>query len=243
MKKNNVIFGIVGLVLGLIIGFAVTNSINRNAYSQMATQNAQNAAFSGNQPQVSNQVVRDQPRSGGAAMPQIQQTLDRAKNEPDNFAAQMEAGEMYYRIQRFEEAADYFEKAIQIRPDDYDALVKAGNARFDAGAIKMESGGNGTEDFIKAEKIYEAALTKKPNDPDVRTDLGLTYLYRQPKDIERALKEFRASLVADPNHEITLQSMARALKEKGDTAAFQETLVKLEKVNPDNRTLGQLRNQ
>ncbi|HEX8564459.1 MAG TPA: tetratricopeptide repeat protein [Pyrinomonadaceae bacterium] len=242
MKKENVLFGIVGLIIGLIIGFAVTNSINRNAYSQMATQNAPNAALSGNLPQVSNQVVRDQPGTGGA-MPQIQQTLDRAKNEPGNFAAQMEAGEMYYRIQRFEEAAGFFENAIQIKPDDFDALVKAGNARFDAGAIKMENGGDGTEDFKRAEKIYVVALTKKPDDASVRTDLGLTYFYRQPKDIERALKEFQTSLAADPNHEMTLQVMARALKEKGDAAGLQETLAKLEKVNPNNPTLKQLRTQ
>jgi tetratricopeptide (TPR) repeat protein len=242
MKKENVLFGIVGLVIGLIIGFAVTNSINRNAYSQMATQNAPNTALSGSLPQVSNQVVRDQAGTGGA-MPQIQQTIDRAKNEPGNFAAQMEAGEIYNRIQRFDEAADFFEKAIQIKPDDYDAVVKAGNTRFDAGAIKMENGGDGTEDFKRAEKIYDAALAKNPNDPSVRTDLGLTYFYRQPKDIERALKEFQTSLAADPNHEMTLQVMARALKEKGDAAALQETLAKLEKVNPSNPTLKQLRTQ
>ncbi|HEX8399629.1 MAG TPA: tetratricopeptide repeat protein [Pyrinomonadaceae bacterium] len=242
MKKENVLFGIVGLVFGLIIGFVVTNSINRNAYSQMATESAPNAALSGNQPQVSNQVVRDQPGTRGA-MPQIQQTIDRAKNEPGNFAAQMEAGEIYNRIQRFDEAADFFEKAIQIKPDDYDAVVKAGNARFDAGAIKMENGGDGTEDFKRAEKIYASALEKRPNDTDVRTDLGLTYLYRKPKDIERAFKEFQVSFSANPNHEITLQSMALALKEKGDAAALKETLVKLEKVNPGNKTLKELRTQ
>lgn len=176
-------------------------------------------------------------------MPQIQQTLDRAKNEPQNFAAQMEAGEVYYRIQRFDEAAGFFEKAIQLKPDDYDAVVKAGNARFDAGAIKMENNADGTEDFKRAEKIYAAALAKNPNDPSVRTDLGLTYFYRQPKDIERALKEFQTSLGIDPNHEMTLQVMARALKEKGDATALQETLAKLEKVNPNNSTLKQLRSQ
>lgn len=243
MKKENVLFGIIGLLVGLVIGFAVTNSINRNAYSQMAQQSAQNPMSSANQPQVSSQAVKDQPGTGGAAMPQIQQTLDRAKNEPNNFEAQMAAGDMYFRIQRFDEAAGYFEKAVQIKPDDYDAIVKAGNARFDAGAIKMENGGDGSEDFKRAEKIYAAALAKKPDDVNVRTDLGLTYFYRKPKDIERALKEFQASLDKNPNHEMTLQVMARAFKEKGDAAALQETLAKLEKVNPNNRTLKELRTQ
>lgn len=242
MKKENVLFGIVGLLFGVIIGFAVTNSINRNAYSQMAMQGAPSAAMPGNLPQVSNQVVRDQPNTGGA-MPQIQQTIDRANKEPGNFEAQIAAGDVYYQIQRFDEAAAFFEKALQIKPSDYDTIIKTGNARFDAGALKMENNQDGTEDFKRAEKIYAAALAKNPNDANVRTDLGLTYFYRQPKDIERALKEFQASLAADPNHEMTLQVMARALKEKGDTAALLQTLAKLEKVNPNNQVLKQLRTQ
>ena len=41
---------------------------------------------------------------------------------------------------------------------------------------------------------------------------------------------------------MTLQSLARALKEKGDAADLQETLAKLEQVNPNNPALKQLRN-
>lgn len=238
MKKENILFGIIGLLIGLIVGFVATNSINRDGYGQAGVAANPNAL-----PQVSSQVVRDQTGTGGAAMPQIQQTLDRAKNEPNNFEAQMAAGDMYYRIQRFDEAANYFERAMKIKPDDYDTLIKAGNARFDSGALTMEQGGDGTESFKLAEKIYADALAKKPNDVNVRTDLGLTYFYRQPKDIERALKEFRTSLAADPNHEMTLQVAARALAEKGDAAGTQEMLAKLEKVNPNNPVIKELRNK
>lgn len=241
MKKENVLFGIIGLLIGLIVGFTVTNSINRSGYSQMATPNA--GLTAANQSQVSTQAVKDQPRTGGGAMPQIQQTIDRAKNEPNNFEAQIAAADMYYRIQRFEEAAAFFEKALQIKPEDYETIVQLGNSYFDAGAIKMEQGGDGSENFKKAEKIYEKALAKKPDDVSVKTDLGLTYFYRQPKDIERALKEFKASLAINPSHEMTLQVMARAQKEKGDNAALQETLGKLEKLKPNNPVLQQLKSE
>ena len=236
MKKENLLYGIIGVLVGLIIGFTGTNYINR---SSLAQQNAPTANPA--QPQISNQVVRDQPQTGGM-MPQVQQTLDRAEREPNNFDAQLAAGDMYYRIQRFEEAAAFFEKALQIKPENYDVLVKAGNARFDAGAFTMERSGNGTEFFQQAEKHYAAALAKNPVDVNVRTDLGLTFFYRQPKDIDRAIKEYRTSLETNPNHEMTLQSLARALKEKGDAADLQETLAKLEQVNPNNPALKQLRN-
>lgn len=244
MNKENALFGIIGVLAGLIIGFMATNYINQKGYEQIAAAPAgspQTAAPSaGNQPQIDQKVVREQAQKGGM-QPQIQQTLDLAKNEPSNFEAQMAAGEMYYKIQRFEEAAGFFDKAAQLKPDDTAALSKAGHAFYDAAAIKMESGGDGTVNFQTAEKFYARVLAKTPADFNVRTDMGLTFLYRQPKDIERAVAEFRKSLETNPNHEITLQVLCGALKEKGDITGAQEILTRLEKVNPNNPNLAKLR--
>jgi tetratricopeptide (TPR) repeat protein len=235
MTKENVLFGIIGLILGLIVGFAVTNSINRGGYGQTIAQNS-NAAVGALPPQINNQVVRDQPAgggnaAGGAAMPGVQQAIDRAKNEPSNSDAQIAAGEMFYRIQRFDEAIQYFERANAVKPDDLNVLVKLGNSYFDTGK------------YDQAEKWYTAALKKNPNDVNVRTDLGLTFYLRQPRDIERAVSEYRKSLETNPNHELTLQNLAAALKEKGDAQALNETLARLETVNPQNPVVKQLRGQ
>ncbi len=44
MKKENILFAVSGLLVGLIIGFFAANSINRNAVSQQTTaQNQPNA--------------------------------------------------------------------------------------------------------------------------------------------------------------------------------------------------------
>lgn len=228
MNKENVLFGIIGLLAGLIIGFTATNYINRNSL----TQNAIVAPAQQQLPQVNNQVVRDQVqtggKTGGAPLPQIQEALDAAKNAPNNFEAQMAAAEIYYRIQRFDEAADYFEKASKIKPDNYDALVKAGNAFYDAGKFEVAS------------DWYLKALAKNPDDVNVRTDLGVTFVERSNPDLERAIQEFRGSLKRNPNHEQTLNNLAIALNRKGDAAGLQETLAQLAKVNPNNPLLGKL---
>lgn len=241
MNKENILFGIIGLLVGLIVGFLATNYINRSETAQIVAVPT-NAAqpknpHAGNVPQINNQVVRDQTQTGGM-MPQVQEIINRAKNEPNNYEAQMAAGEIYYKIQRFAESAHFFEKASELKPGDFGTLVKAGNAYYDAGAMLMENGGDGTPNFKLAEKFYTAALAKNANDVNVRTDLGLTFFLRQPKEVDRAIAEYRKSLEINPNHELTLQNLAAAYKEKGDNAALQETLARLQKVNPNNPILG-----
>jgi tetratricopeptide (TPR) repeat protein len=194
-------------------------------------------------PQINNQVVRDQNqtggKTGGAALPQVQEKLDRANNNPNDFAAQEEAGEMYYRIKGYDKAALYYEKANQLKPDDYGVIVQLGNVYYDKAATATEAGNDGTADFKLAEKWYLKALAKKPDDVNVRTDLGLTFFLREPKDVDRAIQEYRKSLEINPNHELTLQNLAAAFKEKGDTNGLQATLNQLQKINPNNPAVTQ----
>jgi tetratricopeptide (TPR) repeat protein len=216
MKQQNILYGIIGLLLGLILGFFGANYINRNSAIPVQAQN--------NDPSIQQTAPQiPQPKTGGgAAVPEVQAAIEKAKNEPDNFDAQKQAGLMYYNIGRMDEALKFFTVANRINPEDFDTNVKIGNINFDAGK------------FVEAEKFYTAALKQKPSDVDVRTDMGLTFFFRQPRDIDRAIAEYRKSLEYKPDHELTLQNLCAALKEKGDTAALAEAIKKLEAVNPQN---------
>jgi tetratricopeptide (TPR) repeat protein len=95
--------------------------------------------------------------------------------------------------------------------------------------------------FADAQKWYEQALARKSDDVDVRTDLGLTFFLREPKDIDRTIKEYQTSLSINPNHEATLQNLAVAYSEKKDAENLRSTLAKLEKVNPTNQIIQRLK--
>jgi tetratricopeptide (TPR) repeat protein len=150
------------------------------------------------------------------------QAIDKAKQQPNDYDAQMTAADLYYQIQRFDDAATFYEAAAKLKPSEVEPLIKAGNANFDG------------EKYADAEKWYLLALAKKPNDINVRTDLGLTFFLREPRDIDRAIKEYKTSLALDPNHKITLQNLALAYKEKGDKTNFDATAEKLRAVDPNN---------
>jgi tetratricopeptide (TPR) repeat protein len=65
-------------------------------------------------------------------MPEIAQTLETADKEPENFEAQVKAGDMYAKIQKFDEAVKFYEKANRAKPDDYETIIKTGNTYFDS---------------------------------------------------------------------------------------------------------------
>jgi tetratricopeptide (TPR) repeat protein len=224
MDKNNFFFAGGGLILGLIIGFFVANSINRSAISQQTTaQNTQNAPVL---PQQQSVAVQS---SQNGMMPQVAETLEKAKNEPNNFEAQTKAGDMYAQIQKFDKAIEFYEQAHRINLTDYDTIVKIGNAYFDM------------RRFEDAEKWYAQALEKNPDDVNVRTDLGTTFVERKNPDFDRAVKEFQISLQKNPRHEPTLYNLGVAYFKKGDSAEAQKTLRLFESINPQSELMTRLR--
>ncbi|MGB7921777.1 MAG: tetratricopeptide repeat protein [Pyrinomonadaceae bacterium] len=230
MTKENVLFSIIGLLLGLIIGFIATNSINQSGggsapRAQQTAKPTTQSELPPDHPTVPSNGVAD----SGQMQAAVTEAIQKARSEPDNFEAQMEAAQLYYQIRRYNEAIEFLLRANQLRPDSYEAVVALANTYFDA------------EKYKEAEQWYTAALIKRPEDINVRTDLGLTFLFREPPDIDRAISEFRKSLQRDPRHEQTLQNLTVALTRKGDAKEAQATLAKLEEVNPSSQSLAKLR--
>ena len=227
MSKDNVLFGIVGLLAGLIIGFVATNYINTR---QGVIGNA-STSQAGNLPQGHPEVSDGQNPSQSlkGAVPEVQAAIEQAKAEPNNFDAQTKAATLYEQIQRFDGAVEFRERAHQINPDDYGTIVKLGDDNYDS------------EKFEEAEKWYSMALSKKPDAVDVRTDMGLTFVLRDRPDYDRAIQEFKRSLEFQPNHTKTLQNLTVAYIRKGDAAEATAALARLEALDGSNPAIGKLR--
>jgi len=97
--------------------------------------------------------------------------------------------------------------------------------------------------FGEARVYYNKALATKPEDTNVHTLLGMTYFFGQPSDPERAIKEYRKSLAAEPRHEMALQSLASALIATGALAEAEKRIEELQTVNNANASLSNLRAQ
>ena len=233
MQKENLLYAVVGLLLGAIIGFMFANSINKSAVMPTPSSPVPASASNGKNPALppdhpplgtSSGAASDDPEAA-ASMMQVTSAIEKAKAAPQDFEAQMTAADLYYQIQRFEDAAKFYEAANKLKPADPEPVIKLGNSLFDA------------EKYVEAEKWYTQALAKDPKNITVRTDLGLTYFLREPREVDRAIAEYQKSLAIDPDHEITLQNLLLAYREKGDNARLAETTERLKKVNPKNPAL------
>ena len=107
--------------------------------------------------------------------------------------------------------------ATVARNDDANvaARVQLGNLYFDA------------ERFPEAATWYEEAFALDPRNPDVSTDLGVSYYYSNQPD--KALEQFDRSLEVDPLHVKTLlnQGIVLAFGKRdldGATASWQKVV-------------------
>lgn len=226
MNKDNILYGIIGLLIGVILGFFATNSINRGVLLTAPTTTSGGATAGGTGALPPGHPSLDSTGSGAA---EATAASEKARKESSSFEAQMQAASLNYQIRSYQQALEFYDRANKLKPNDFEVLASLGNVNFDL------------EHYPEAERWYQQALQLKPDAVNVLTDLGSTYFLRTPRELDKAIAAYRTSLNYDPRHERTLQNLVGALIEKGDKAAARETLKRLEEVNPSNTALPELR--
>ena len=219
--QGKLLYGVGGLIIGLAAGFFAANSLNRQAVVVPSS-----TATVGSIPGGSTTEDTIQP---GEMQADVAQTLQKAESEPSNFAAQMQAGDMYARIGRFDRAIEFYLRGVGLNPQNAAANIVLANAYFDS------------QNFEEAEKYYSKGLEIEPNNVNARTDLGATFVERKSPDYDRAIQEFRKALEQDPKSAPTLYYLGVAQLRKGDRAEAEKTLAELEKNNPQNELANRLR--
>ncbi len=180
MTRENLLFAIIGVLFGFIVGFMFASSMSQRAANPAVTS--------------SQTLPADHPpvQSKDAQNPQqmfadVQAAIKKARGEPNDFDAQMKAAELYYQIQRYDQAIEFLLKANQLKPDSSEAVVALGQVNLDAGH------------YDQAEKWYKAALLKKPDDPALLAGMAFTYL--QKGDANEAEKAIAKLEKADPSNQ------------------------------------------
>lgn len=219
MKSRDLIIGISCLIVGLTAGFFAANSINRG---EVAQQTAANTT-------ASVPVDASSVPSGGGIQSDVSATLERANAEPQSFAAQMKAGDMYAQIGRFDQAIEFYKRGVLINPSNFKANVVLANALFDS------------QKFEESEEYYAKALSIEPNDADARTDLAATLIERSSPEYDRAIAELNKVRASAPSHKPSLYYLGIAALRKGDKAGAQTIMAQLEKIDPASELVGKLR--
>ncbi|MGO8989638.1 MAG: tetratricopeptide repeat protein [bacterium] len=122
------------------------------------------------------------------------------------------------------------EDIVKKDPKNLSAWVELGNLYFDSDRPK------------EAIEAYSHYLAVKPDNPDVRTDMGI--MYRKLGQSDRALEEFRKAAQSDPKHANSRYNTGLVLLHdkqdmKGAIKAWEEYL----KVDPNSERAQRIRAQ
>jgi tetratricopeptide (TPR) repeat protein len=165
---------------------------------------------------------------------------------PNSSRAQSAAGSAYRemaekeqesnkRIELFQKALVYYKKAIEILPENTEALYNAGvsyygmgdkenalkmyemtlkvspeysNAANNAGVIYFER-----QEYEKAKKYFLQALTYSPNNADALGNLGA--VEHNTGNIKKAIEYYKKSLLLNPSNQNVRNNLAKAEKAMG----------------------------
>jgi|SRR5689334_20537375 len=181
MSRENLLFAIIGILLGFIVGFMFASSMSQKQATPMT---AASQGLPADHPPIGGQ------NAGGGPDPQAMRAevaaqLEKARKEPTNFDAQINAAKLYYQIQRYDQAIEFLLKANALKPTDYQTVVFLGVANLDAGHYET------------AEKWYRAAMKIQSDDVMVLSGLAAATLERgDAKAAEDAIAKLEK---VDPN--------------------------------------------
>lgn len=161
MNRENLLFAIIGILLGFIVGFMFASSMSQKPAQTQTASASQN--MPADHPPVGAQGSAMDP---AAMREQVTAQIEKARNEPNNFDAQIKAAELYYQIQRYDQAIEFLLKANTLKPTDYETVAVLGLVNLDAGH------------YDQAEKWYRAAIKMKPDDERVLAGLAAATLQK-----------------------------------------------------------------
>lgn len=236
MDRAKTLILIIGLLIGFVSGFLFANSQNRKQVDELQSEITK---LKNLESQKKNQT------SDELSQEEIKSAISKADQNPNDLELQQKVGTYLYQYAASQRDSSYLsdiarilKRAAEGKPKEYELLVTLGNVLFD-----LWQGEKNNQYLLDARVWYQKALAIKSDDPNVRTDLGLTYFFATPAEPEKAIVEFRKSLEIDVKHEPTLQNLIQALIMTKQFDEAQKRIEELRKLNPSNTALSALEEQ
>jgi tetratricopeptide (TPR) repeat protein len=214
-STNTILFLTVGLLLGLVVGYVFTDSVNKKTPAPGAAKGAKAGPLKGGEeiPPGHPSVGEEDPE----VEKQIQLAIETGEKNQD-YDSQLKAGSYLYSQGRVDQAKKYLLKANELKPGEFDPIVNLGNLYFDLGQQNKDP-----KMMQQAIEWYEKALKIKPDDLNANTDLGIAYTFLSPPDNKKALEYIDKTLSKDPKHLQSLFHKTRIYIELKDLKTAETT--------------------
>jgi tetratricopeptide (TPR) repeat protein len=163
MKKDNVVFALTGMVIGIILGVLIASqSVGKMQTVQPGTQTANVSNGGGNQEQADQQLPKGHPPINNESLQnEIAQQQEILKKDPENQGAIVAIANMNYDMKNFPEAIKWYEKAVTKDPKNINLLT-------DLGTSYLQS-----QNFDKAMEYYNKSLSINPKHYQTLMNVGI----------------------------------------------------------------------
>ena len=237
MNKKALIISIIAVLISFVAGFFIANAFNRKEINDLQAEVGRWKNVQKNTPEPDSKTPLTDD--------EIREAIAKADAKPEDLELQKNIALAIYGYTNSQQDTTWLPeidrllvRAYEKNPKDYTLIVTLANIYFDVSQSRDDP-----ESLKKSREFYQKALEIKPNDTDVRSDLGLTYLLANPPENEKAVTEFNKALKINPKHEKALQNMAQAMIAAGKTKEAEDFINKLKEVNPKNEAIAELTSQ
>ena len=227
MNNTKYLVGLAGLALGFIISFLWVSGYNKN-HAVAAPQEA-GGAMMGGAPAASSSSGQQ------AVMGQVQQIIEKAKSNPKDFQAQIDAAGVYYQSGKEAETVDYLKKAYELKPDEFKTNQQL------LGALPLIATYYADQkQYDEADAWFRRSMEVEPNNDAIRVEMASSYIQRQPPQPDKAIQELQTALKANPKDGHALGHLVEAYAVKKDAAGADDALNRLRQADPSNKRLAAL---
>ncbi|GIX44173.1 MAG: tetratricopeptide repeat protein [Candidatus Hydrogenedentota bacterium] len=144
---------------------------------------------------------------------------NREKVALGTFAFHREKADSYRKSERWVEAANEYEQALRLNPNDVETRALLAEALARAGELDA------------AEAQFDRAIAQNPNEPQIYYRRG--NVYRELRRLDLAIGAFRKALELDPKHKFARNNLGVVYMEKGEYAKAAEQFKKVLELDPN----------
>ncbi len=234
MNKKALTLSLIAVLISFLGGFLLANALNKNELDTLRENIDKLKKSLSTETQTSSEITLSDEELRGK--------ISEADQNPTNLIVQRNLGLALYRYALLKQdteilldVARLLMRVYEKNSNDTEVTITLGNVYFDIGYFRKDDA-----NFQKAREFYGQALRQKPNNADVRTDLGLTYFLLNAPEYEKAVIEFQKALQINPRHEKTLQVISEAFLAQNKFAEAEKNILKLREVNANNPGLTDL---
>ncbi len=177
MKNQQAVVGTVGILIGFIAGFFVSEFITDNRSVNSASPHEQARGQQGEMPP-------DHPST--QLMEMMQRLLAQAQANPEDHEVRVVLGNAFYEMRRFPDAIRWYEEADSLAPGNVNVITDLGTSYFYSGQPQ------------KALDLFAKSLAIDPVHPQTLHNLGVVHQSIHQHD--EAVQAWQKLLDAHPDY-------------------------------------------